>query len=75
MRKKVVLLLLFCITALSIVLMCGGAALPSLATQPTGASPTVLAKVTQNALQDAKWPSLRLIPLGDPVDDPVPHTH
>ena len=73
-RKKVVLLLLLCMATLSIVSVYEGAALSFLATQPRDASSTVLAKVAQNAFQNAKQPALHLIPLGDPVDDPVPHT-
>jgi len=75
MKKKTVHVLLLCIATLSIISICGGAALSFLVSQPAGTSRTVLAEITENALQNAKQPALRLVPLGDSIDDPVPHTH
>ena len=75
MKMKTVSLLLVCLVTLSIVYAYGSTALARHATQPIDAAPSKLLTITEEALQNANLPSAQLVPLGDPIDDPIPHDH
>jgi len=70
MNEKIVCLLLICLVSLSIVYGCGSA-LSSYPTQSIDAVPSKPTTVTEEPSQNVKL----FYPLGDPIDDPKPHTH
>ena len=75
MKIKTVSLLLVCLVALSILYAYGSATLAPHATQPLGTAPSTLLTMTEETLRNANLPPAQLVPLGDPIDDPIPHDH
>ena len=75
MNEKIASLLLVCLVSLSIVYGCSTTASSSHAIQSIDAVPSGPTSVTEEPGQNVKLSYLDLIPLGDPIDDPVPHNH
>ena len=71
MNRKIVYLPLICLVALSIIYGCSTTALFSHAPQSTDDILCEFISATESACQSAEM----YYPLGDPIDDPKPHSH
>jgi hypothetical protein len=75
MNEKITSLLLVCLVSLSIFYGCSTTASSSHTIQSIDAVPSRPTNVTEEPGQNAKLAYPELTPLGDPIDDPVPHNH
>lgn len=74
MKKSIVSILVVCLVALSIVYVFSSIDSSSHETQSVDAVPSRPTTVAEEQHQNTKLSYPRLIPLGDPVDDPTPQT-
>jgi hypothetical protein len=72
MKEKIAPLLLLCLVAVSIIYGFGSVASSSHDMRSIDAVPSRPTALTEDHHQNAKWSYPRLVPLGDPVDDPTP---
>jgi len=75
MKSKMASLLLLCLVAVSIFYGFSRIASSGYEIQSIDAVPSSPTAITENPCQDIKQSYPRLVPLGDPIDDPTPHTH
>ena len=75
MNVKTVSLLLVCLVVLSILYAYSRTALAQHASQPMNVAPSKLLTITEEASQKVNQPIVQLVPLGDSIDDPIPHKH
>jgi len=75
MKEKIASLLLICLVALSIVYICSSTALSCHVPRSIDAVTSRPTSATEEPRQNVKLSYPEPIPLGDPIDDPVPHKH
>ena len=75
MKRKIACLLLLCLVAVSLFYGFSSIASPGHEIQSIDAGPSNSATIIENPCQDIKQSYPWLVPLGDDVDDPTPHTH
>jgi hypothetical protein len=75
MEEKIGSILLICLVALSIVYVCNSTALSSHATKSIDTAPSKPIILTEDSCQNRKLSYPEPIPVGDPIDNPIPHKH
>lgn len=75
MKGKIASLLLLCLVAVWIFYGFSSIASSGHEIQSMDALPSSPSTITENPCQNIKLSYPRLVPLGDPIDDPTPETH
>ena len=75
MKRKIASLLLVCLAAVSLFYGFSSITLYGHEIQSMHAMPSGPTTIVENPCQDTQQSYPRLVPLGDDVDDPTPHTH
>ena len=74
MKRKIASLLLLCLVAVSLFYGLNSIASSGQEIQSMDVAPSSPTTIIENPCQDIKQSYPRLVPLGDDVDDPTPHT-
>jgi len=75
MKSKMACLLLLCLVTVSLFYVFSSIASSGQEIQSMDVVPSSPTTTLENTCQDIKQSYPRLVPLGDDIDDPTPHTH
>lgn len=73
MKEKMASILLICLVALSIIYVCNSTALSSHELQAIGTAPSRPTSITETPSPKGRLSYPAPIPMGDPIDNPIPH--